>query len=394
VTATDASVLFARGFRPFFLLAGLFGCALPIAWVAILLGWIRSPGGWTPIGWHGHEMLFGFVAAAIAGFLLTAVPTWTGRRALSGGGLAALVALWVAGRLAMSGTAWLHPAVASALDLAFLPVLAAVLAPGLLAARRLRNLGFVPILLALFAANLVFHLDAWGVLGGASSRGLRLAVDVVLLLLVVIGGRIIPTFTANALRRRGDPAPVRSRRWVEGLVVPGVLVVGLADLLMPRSPASGAAAAVAAGLVAARLAGWQGHRVLDDPLLWSLHLGYAWVAFGLAWVAASDLLGWPPPTVALHALTAGAFGTTILAVMSRVPLGHTGRPFAAIPGIPAAYALVGAGALLRTVGTAVWPGTALAMNAAAGLVWAVAFGVFTALYAPILTAPRVDGRPG
>jgi uncharacterized protein involved in response to NO len=247
MTVAGASVLFARGFRPFFLLAGLFGCALPITWVAILLGGIQAPGAWAPIGWHAHEMLFGFVGAAIAGFLLTAVPTWTGRRAVSGGGLAALVALWIAGRLAMWDGAWLPPGVGAALDLAFLPVLAAVLAPGLVAARRLRNLGFVPILLALFAANLVFHLDARGVLEGASSRGLRLAVDLVLLLLVVIGGRIIPTFTANALRRRGDPSPVRSRRWIERLVVPAVLVVGLADLLAPRSPASGVAGAWPAG---------------------------------------------------------------------------------------------------------------------------------------------------
>jgi uncharacterized protein involved in response to NO len=387
-------VLFARGFRPFFLLAGVFGCALPLTWVAVLAGWTAPPRAWTPIAWHAHEMLFGFIAAAIAGFLLTAVPVWTGRRALSGGGLAAVAALWIGGRLAMLDGALLHGGAAAAVDLAFLPVLAAVLAPGLIAARQPRNYGFVPILVALFAANLMFHLDALGVLEGASSRGLRLAVDLVLLLVVVIGGRIIPSFTANALQRRGDPSPVRSRRPVEWLAPAAVLTLGLADLVAPRSAASGLAAAVAALLLAVRMAGWQSHRVGGDPLLWSLHLGYAWVPVGLVCLAASDLAGWPAPTSVLHALTAGAFGTTILAVMSRVPLGHTGRPFSAIPGIAAAYALVTAGAVVRTAGSVAWPAHALAVNAVSGVLWAAAFGVFTVLYAPILTAPRVDGRPG
>jgi len=387
-------VLFARGFRPFFLLAGVFGCALPLTWVAVLTGWAAPPRAWTPIEWHAHEMLFGFIAAAIAGFLLTAVPVWTGRRALSGGGLAAVAALWIAGRLAMLDGALLHGGAAAAVDLAFLPVLAAVLAPGLIAARQPRNYGFVPILIALFAANLMFHLDALGLLQGAARPGLRVAVDLVTLLVVVIGGRIIPSFTANALRRAGEEPGLRSRRPVEWLTPAAVLALGLADLVAPRSTASGLAAAVAALLLAVRMAGWQSRRVGRDPLLWSLHLGYAWVPVGLGCLAASDLAGWPPPTSALHALTAGAFGTMILAVMSRVPLGHTGRPFSAIPGIAAAYALVTAGAVVRTVGSVAWPAQALPVDVVSGVLWAAAFGVFTVLYAPILTAPRVDGRPG
>jgi uncharacterized protein involved in response to NO len=391
---TTRSLLFARGFRPFFLLAGAFGCALPLVWVAILAGWLAPPRAWMPIWWHAHEMLFGFVTAAIAGFLLTAVPVWTGGRASSGGRLAAVVALWIAGRLAMLDGELLPRGVVAAVDLALLPTLAAVLAPGLIAARQPRNYGFVPVLIALFAANLMFHLDALGHFEGGARRGLRLAVDLVMLLLVVIGGRIVPTFTANALRRQGKEPGLRSRPWVERLTVPAVVAVALADWVAPHSAASGLAAAVAALLLAVRVAGWQGHRVVRDPLLWSLHLGYAWVPVGLAFLAASDLSGWPAPTSALHALTAGAFGTMILAVMSRVSLGHTGRPFTAIPGTAVAYALVTAGALLRSIGSVAWPAYTLPVTAFAGLLWAAAFGVFTVLYAPILTAPRVDGRAG
>jgi uncharacterized protein involved in response to NO len=387
-------VLFASGFRPFFLLAGVHGCAFLLFWLAVLAGWLPGPLWLIPMWWHGHEMLFGFVGAAIAGFLLTAVPVWTGSRPLTGAGLAAVVGLWLTGRLAMMGTGFLPPWVPAVLDLAFFPTVASVLAPGLVAARRARNYGFVPILLALFAANAMIHFQVLGLPGGRADLGVRLAVDLVMLLVVIIGGRIIPTFTGNALRRAGVAAEIRSRRWVELLVIPAVLTFVASDLLVPRTAASGLLALLAASALLVRMVGWQSLRTRGDSLLWSLHLGYLWVPLGLLCLGLSDLTQLVPRASGIHALTAGAFGTMILTVMSRVALGHTGRELVAPPGIAVAYALITIGALIRTVGPALLPVASLPVLIASGLCFAAAFALFTAIYAPVLTSARVDGRPG
>jgi uncharacterized protein involved in response to NO len=388
------TVLLARGFRPFFLLGGLYGCCLLLYWLAILAGLLAAPARVGPNWWHAHEMVFGFVTAAIAGFLLTSVPVWSGTRPVVGWRLAALVGIWLAGRVAIALAGILPAFWVALVDLAFLPCLATAVAVPLVRARQARNYGFILALGALALANLLSHLEAAGVaqLGGA--LGSRLAVLFVALLVVVIGGRIVPAFTRNALRRAGRPGEVRSTPWLDRLAAPAVLVVALCEIVAPRSLVGGGAALVAAALLVGRMARWQTLRALYDPLLWSLHLGYIWVALGLACLAASDLLGVLPWTSGLHALTAGAFGTMILAVMSRVALGHTGRELAAPPGMPIAYLLVSLGALLRVAGPVAFPQYPLAAVAAAGLLWASAFAIFSAVYIPILCRPRVDGAPG
>lgn len=388
------TVLVGAGFRPFFLLAGAYGALFPLYWVAVLAGLLGAPEWLAPARWHAHEMVFGFITAAAGGFLLTAVPTWTQTPPLSGGRLAALVGLWLLGRAAMAASAMLSPIWVAAADLPYLPVLTLAVARPIVAARQRRNYGVPVVLSLLTVANLLFHLEAALALRRASDLGLRLAVDLVVLLLVVIGGRIVPAFTENALRREGLDSRVRSRPRLGRLAVAAVVIAVATDVLWPRSAWSGWGAALAAAVLALRMSGWQTMRTLRDPLLWSLHLGYAWVPVGLACIALHDLAGAVPASTGLHALTAGAFGTMILAVMSRVALGHTGRALAAPRAMAAAYLLVTFAALVRTAGPVLRPDLLLPAILASGAVWSGAYVLFVVVYARVLTAPRIDGRPG
>ena len=386
--------LWGRGFRPFFLGAGVYGALFVVAWTAIWRGAFPAPAWLTPLPWHGHEMVFGLAAAAIAGFTTTAVPVWTGRAALAGRPLQALFALWAAGRLAMLAAGMLPAGLVAAVDVAFLPALAAVLARHLAGTGQRRNYGVVAVVGVLALANAAVHAEALGWASASASRALRFAVDLVVVLVVVIGGRITPAFTANALRLRGESAELRSWPALDRLAVASVVAVAAADLFAPRSAASGLLAGAAGLAVAARLAGWQSAKAWRDPLLASLHAGMAWVALGLLLVGAGDLGAPVPATAGLHALTAGALGSMILAVMTRVGLGHTGRPLVLPKGAVGCYLLVHAGAALR-VATPLAPGALQpALLLAAGLLWAAAFGLFAALYWPILTRPRVDGKEG
>jgi uncharacterized protein involved in response to NO len=391
-TSEVSGALWGRGFRPFFLGASLYAAAVLPFWLAVWTGFAAPPAWLWPAAWHAHEMLFGVVAAAIAGFLLTSVPVWTATPALSRLPLAALFALWLAGRIAMALAGRLPHALVAGVDLAFLPALALCLARALVPARQPRNVGFLGVLAALFLCNAGVHAQALG-LAVPASRALRLAVDLVVVLIVVIGGRITPAFTRNALMRAGVEAPVRARPWLDRAAVAGALGVALADLVAPRSLASGALALFAALAIAGRMAGWQTLRTWRDPLLWSLHAGLVWVAAGLALVAASDLTGRLPPAAGLHALSAGAMGSMILAVMTRVALGHTGRPLSLPRGALLCYALVHLGALLRVVAAAL-PGAPGVLLVRGGVSWSLAFALYAALYARILCTPRVDGEPG
>jgi uncharacterized protein involved in response to NO len=306
----------------------------------------------------------------------------------------ALAGLWALGRLAMLAAGALPPGLVAAIDLAFLPALAWVLARTVRGTGQRQNQGLVGVIGALALANAAVHAQALGLAAGSAPRALRLAVDLVVVLIVVIGGRITPAFTANALLRRGVEARVASRPWLDRLAVAATALLAGADLLAPRGVASGALAAVAGVAVAARLAGWQTIRTRGDPLVWSLHGGTAWVAAGLLLVAAGDLGGFVPASAGLHALTAGAMGSMILAVMTRVGLGHTGRPLVLPRGARSSYLLVHAGAAAR-VGSALAGGPAAGPGLlAGGLLWAAAFGLFAVVYAPILARPRVDGREG
>jgi uncharacterized protein involved in response to NO len=386
--------VWGRGFRPFFLGVGVHGCLGVAAWTAIWLGALPSPSWLAPTLWHAHEMLFGLVAAAIAGFLLTATPVWSGRAALCGRPLMALFAVWLLGRLALLAAGALPAGLVAAIDFAFLPLLAGVLMRTLWRTGQARNYAVVALVGGLALANGAVHAQALGLAATSAPLALRFSADVVLVLIVVIGGRITPAFTTNALMRLGSDARVRSRPGLDRLAVGAVCVLAGLDLAAPRGVASGLAAALAGLAVAARMTGWQTLHSWRDPLVWSLHAGLLWAAAGLLLVAAGDLGGGVPPNAGLHALSAGAMGSMILAVMTRVGLGHTGRPLRLPRGAVLSYALVHAGAIARVL-AALLPGPAQRpLLLVGGVLWAAAFGLFAVLYAPILTRARIDGADG
>ena len=389
VTVRPRFALLAYGFRPFFLLAGLHAALAVPAWAAFLHGLGRADAPLPALAWHAHEMVYGFVMAAVAGFLLTAVPSWTGRRGFAGAPLLALVLVWVAGRVAVSCPLGLSPALIAALDLAFPVALVSALVPSLVRSGNRRNFVFIGFLALLFAANLRFHLA-----GAASTEPLGLAVNTVLVMVALVGGRVVPAFTSARLKQRGLNVRIPKHPVIDAAAVAATVAVLVVDVVAPRGAYAGAVAAAAAVLLAIRLARWQGHRTLGEPLLWVLHLAYAWLPVALALKAAWLLGGLVPATASLHALTAGAFATMILAVMSRAALGHTGRALIAPRSVTAAFWLLSAAAATRVFGPALAPAAwALWIDAAAAL-WTIAFVLFVAAYAPILCRPRADGKPG
>ena len=385
--------LFGYGFRPFFLLAGLQAMVGMAIWLAVLHGmpwpWPSPGSSLSPFAWHAHEMFFGFVAAALAGFLLTAVPSWTGQRGFAGAPLVVLAAVWLAGRVAMIPGLG-SPPLAAAVDLAFLPAVALAVTPSLVRAGNVRNLPLVGFILLLFGANLLFHLP--GLEDRLGVRAPLLAVDSILLLVVLVGGRVTPAFTGNALRAADPGARVAPFGWVDRLAMAAALAVLLVDLVSPGGRAAAAVAAGAAALLAWRLTRWRGWRVRQMPIAWILHVAYAWIPLGLGLKALWLLHGSAVASGWQHALTTGAFATMILAIMTRAALGHTGRPIVASPPIVTAYVLLTIAALVRVFGPAAM--APLGAWTVAGVLWVGAFAIYSVVYAPILLRPRADGRPG
>ena len=385
-------VLWTYGFRPFFLLAGLWAIA-PMLTVAVAIGSGAWPADAVPLfAWHAHEMLFGFAAAAIAGFLLTAVPNWTGARPIGGYPLAMLVGIWLAGRAA--STPWWEPAggVMQALSVAFFPALVVAVARPVVAAKNYRNLPFVVFLTVLFTADLAFQAARYGWIAALPIDPLRLAVNTLLLMIVIVGGRIIPAFTRNAFAGIGRNAPVGSYWWLDAVSIATTAAVLVIDLVVPGSIAAGVLALSAAALLVLRIAGWQGWRTRDIPLLWVLHLGYAWLVVALALKGAWLVGGFAWAANWLHALTLGAVGTMVLGVTTRAALGHTGRPLRASRPVALAYGLVSAAAILRVWGPWLFPGRYWLVIVLSIAAWVSAYAVFLVVYAPILTGPRVDAK--
>lgn len=382
--------LFGLGFRPFFLAAGLAAVALVVLWVADYGGALSVRTYYGDINWHGHEMVFGYTAAVVAGFLLTAVRNWTSMDTLRGAPLGALLVLWIAGRLAPFAPGAMPGWLIAAVDVAFLPALAASLAVPLLRSRQWRNLPFVPVLLLLAIANVLVHLDVLGVAPGRATTGLYLGVNLIVVLIAIIGGRVIPFFTERALPG-ASPRVWRSVEWVSigavaALAALGALPFG-AELTLPL-------AAVAALAHAVRWWGWSDRRLWSVPLLWILYTGYAWLIVGLL-LESLSAAAIVRPQLALHAFTAGAIGALTLGMMARVALGHTGRPLRAAPPMVAAFILVNIAALLRAFAAGALPDEwYVALVVVAGVAWAAAFVLFVAVYAPILIRRRADGRPG
>ncbi len=387
------NALFAYGFRPFFLAAGLAALVLVPWWAASFAFGVPLGSGWPPTLWHSHEMLFGFIGAAIAGFLLTAVPSWTGQRGFAGWPLVLLAATWLLGRMLVSSAAlWPLPLVAS-VDLAFLPALAMLVARPLLRARN-RNTPLLGVLLLLWLANAAFYRAIAALDAGGAALALRFGIDVVLVLATVIGGRIVPAFTSAGLKARGDAVPLGAWRGVTPLVVTLMVAVATVDVARPDGRLALVLALAAALVHTVRMLQWRSLHTLRVPLVWVLHLGYAWLPLGLGLKALALYDGAAVAAFWLHGLTIGALATLIFGVMTRATLGHTGRPLVAPPAIAMAYLLLAAAALVRVFGLAWWRHAYPGVIVLSGLLWTGAFALFVAVYAPMLWAPRVDGKPG
>jgi len=373
---------FRLGFRPFFLGAGVWAIVALAVWLAAFRGLVSIPTAFDPVAWHVHEMIFGFVAAAIGGFLLTAVPNWTGRMPLRGAPLAGLFALWAIGRAAVFASGLLGAGVAAALDLSFLALLLGLVAREIVAARNWRNVPITIVLAVLLLANGLIHAGAAGH-ASTGALGQRLAIGVVVLLISIVGGRIIPSFTANWLKKRGETRlPAGADALDRGALA--VLAVALAAwVAAPESVAAGAGLIGAGVLAAIRLARWRGHRTGAEPLVWSLHVGFAWVPVGLLLTGSSLVTSGLPVTAGIHALTAGAMGAMTLAVMTRATLGHTGRALAADRWTAAIYLLVATAAVLR-IAAALFTVAYLPLLWAAGIAWIAAFALFIVRYGPLL----------
>jgi uncharacterized protein involved in response to NO len=375
------------GFRPLFLAAASWSAIALTLWICMLLGDLSLPSRFDPLAWHVHEMLFGFVIAGIGGFLLTAIPNWTQRKPVAGAPLVALVVLWALGRLACLTSAWLPVWLTPVVDLAFPIALEIVAARELIAAGNKRNYPLLLPLVVLAVANLLMHLQALDVAVPAGI-GWRLGVATVMVLLSVIGGRIVPAFTGNWLSAQGItslPPPVgRTDRVALGVLHSSLLVW----VFLPDTAWVGVLLLAAAAINLWRLVRWRGYSTTREPLLVILHVGYAWLVAGVALLGLALLWSEVPLAAALHALTAGAIGTMILAVMTRATLGHTGRSLHADAATLAIYALISLAAMLRIAAS--WPLASMSdLLMASAVCWIGAFLLFVFRYGPMLLARRI-----
>jgi uncharacterized protein involved in response to NO len=361
--------LFALGFRPFYLLAGLYAAFSVPLWALQYAGWLPDA---NPL-WHAHEMLFGYAFAVIAGFLLTAVRAWTSRSTPSGVTLAGIASLWLAARI----LGFFSLAASSFADLLFAFAVAWGIGRPILASRN-RNWYFIAFVLALGTASIVFQ--------AYPQIALTAGLDVVLLVIAIMGGRVIPSFTNNAI----PGAAARRSKWIEYGALGSVVVILFLDLLrLPIWPIALAAAA----FHAARLVLWAPMATRERPILWILHLSYAWVAVHLLLrgLAEFQLV---PAGLATHALAVGAIGGLTLGMMTRTARGHTARPLHVGSWETAAYMLVHAAAVVRVFVPLLLPESYVVLTVVSALLWSAAFAIFTAVYIPILSRPRLDGQPG
>ncbi|MBU1336071.1 MAG: NnrS family protein [Alphaproteobacteria bacterium] len=382
--ARSGPVIFSYGFRPFFLAAGLWAIAAMALWIgALAAGW-EIGGSYGGAYWHAHEMLFGYSSAALAGFLLTAVPNWTGRLPVSGTPLIVLFALWCAGRLALLAPDILGIPLSIAIDATFLPLLLAICAREIVAGRKWKDLKILAGILALALANLGFHLLVVG--GGDAGLANRLGVGAFVILVTIMGGRVVPSFTRSWLVKRHSidlPAPYDRFDTV-------ALLTGLAALLLwvflPDTVWTAMASLLAAGLHLVRLWRWRGWQSWNEKLVLVLHLGYAFVPLGFLAVGLAQM-GLVEATAALHVFTVGTIGVMTLAIMSRATRGHTGLPLAATGMTTTSYAALIVAAVLRPLAS-VWPDFATELLSATGLCWIIAFALYVIEYGPVLVRRR------
>jgi uncharacterized protein involved in response to NO len=399
-STTRGPIVLQEGFRFFFLAAAIFSALSMLIWI----GWLAIhaagaaltdvPFSPPPHQWHAHEMLFGYGAAVVAGFLLTAVPSWTGAPPSRITFISAIAALWVAGRLAVFFSSTVPAPLVMVIDIAFIPALSVKILLNLLKRPKPQNMMFIGLLSILFVGNVLVHLDWTGVLQNTAANGLLVGLLGLSALIAVLGGRVTPAFTRNALLRLGQETdlPV-THAWREALGIGSAILLVLLIPFNPDPRLLAAIAGVAAVSNGMRLSGWRTWAVLDQPILWSLHLGFAMLVAGYAALA----LHWADlglsKGAAVHVLGVGAIGGMTLAVMSRAILGHTGRPLVVPKPIAIGYAVMALAAVVRSFGVVILPDSYFSVMFVAGALWVAVFGIFICVYAPMLTSPRLQADP-
>ena len=384
----DSFTPFALGFRPFFILAAISALLLILLWFFQLTGRISVSGYYTPTGWHAHEMLFGYTAAVIAGFLLTAVGNWTGIKMISGWRLILLSIVFLAGRVIPFFTELPHWLIAS-VEASFLPLVALILAVPIIRVKQWSNLIFIPILLAMATANIIVHLSALKLIDVNIVLGSRAMLYLVIFLIVVMGGRVIPFFTERGVEG------VTTKKWnaIELLSVISVLLAAISDVFFGWSIITGYLAFFAAVINLIRLYGWYSNLIWYVPLVWVLQIAYAWIIFGffLKGVMIFDL---SQSAFSYHAFAVGGIAIMTLGMMSRVSLGHTGRDMQVSSWIVLAFILLNVAAIVRVILPMFTYDFYLQFIQLASGLWMVSFSIFALIYIPILMRARVDGREG
>ena len=378
--------LFSYGFRPFFLSAGAWGLLAIALWLPQWEGHFALPTAFQPLDWHAHEMIFGYLGAAMAGFLLTAIPNWTGRLPVAGAPLAALWGVWLAGRLAVALSAKVGAVTAMVVDVGFFVAFAALAAREIMAGKNWRNLRVLGVVALIAGADILFHVEAMTL--GKANYGLRLGLAASIGLIMLIGGRIVPSFTRNWLARRGaGRLPIPFERFDAIAMAVGGLAL-LAWVAAPDRGATGALALIASAAQAWRLWRWAPERTGGEALVWVLHAAYAFVPLGFLTAGIAALApDWITTGAALHAWGIGAVGGMTLAVMTRATRGHTGRALASDLPTRIAYVAAFVAAFAR-LAAGFAPGAAfLSIHIAAGA-WIIATGAFLYAYAPMLTQRR------
>jgi uncharacterized protein involved in response to NO len=390
VAGRGTPVFLTQGFRPFFLAAGLWAGAALTLWMVMLATGTALPSRFDPLSWHIHEMLFGFVMAAVAGFLLTAIPNWTKRLPIRGFPLALLAGLWLLGRIACLISALMPAWLAVAADLAFPALLAIVVAREIITSKNRRNLPIVVSVTVLGIANLLMHLEADGV-AVPTGLGWRLGLAAVIVLISVMAGRIVPSFTRNWLAKRQIENLPAAPGAIDQAAL-GVLHVGLFTwVFLPEFQPVGVILLLGAALNLWRLLRWCGAATAAEPLLLVLHVGYGWLVLGVALLGFAVIDAHLPQSAAIHALTAGTIGTMTLAVMTRATLGHTGRALAADRATIAIYLLVNVSAIIR-VAAAIGETWTMPLLVASGILWIGAFALFVLCYGPMLLLSESPGQ--
>jgi len=383
-----SSPLWVSAFRPFYFLGALYAPLLVTAWLGALFGFWHLPGDAVPLKLqHGHEFIFGFAVAIITGIVLTALPSWAGTEEICGGRLMLLVALWLIGRIAFWTSAWLPAPLPAMADGLLYAALLGMLTPQLLRVGNRLYLLLLPILLALFTANLLYYHAVANGNPLLAAQALRLAIYAIIVLYVLKGGVLAPIFTGNALREKGRGGQAPFIMGLEAAGLAALLLLAALDLAGAAPAWTGSAALACALLYGWRSLRWQGWRVADVPLLLTMHLGFAWLVFAFALKAAAELTGWLPEAAWLHAFTVGSLGLMMLGLMTRVSLRHTGRPLVVPRAMLFAYGALFLAALLRVVAGVGAPDTALI--GLATLLWAGAFVIYLLHFAPVLLAPSL-----